>query len=1114
VAAADDALIEGFRAPPQLARPRIWWHWLAGNVTEAGITRDLEWMQRIGIAGFQMFDADFGAPALVEKPIGFMDDRWVSLVRHTSLEAHRLGIEMSLAAPGMMESGGPWVKPEQAMKKLVWSEMTLQGGERFNGVLPAPPSVNGPIADMPNPAEFVGAPSGGYAKDDPRYYADIRVIAYRLPLEEKELRPAAASASSPIDNPSRLWDGRLDEPVVLRCMDMASECWLQFDFGKPTTIRSLQIAVDWRHFSDPSVPQGMILASDDGASFRELRKLPEAFLHDVRPGEVNYDAFSRSYPPVFTLALPETKARYFRLRVEPGSRYVFHGQPRESVPEIHFTEANFSSVARPERFEAKAGFAILPYVEKLITPDVSPGVSIDPRSVIDITHLMRPGGKLRWTPPSGAWRVIRFGYSLTGRKNDARPAAQGLEVDKYSAVDVRHFLESYFDPVLAAVCSPDTSCALRNVLLDSWEAGQANWTPQLLQEFTRRRGYDPTPYLPVLADHIVGSAEQTERFLWDFRRTLADLLAENHAGTIAAFAKERGLGFYGEVMGLGLPTMGDGLQQKRFPTVPMAEFWHVPAAQPSAGVIVADLREAASAGHVFGRNVVAAEAFTALPVMADYTVTPWKLKPIADRALLHGINQFVIHTAVHQPFEQGPGVSLGPYGQHFNRHETWAELAKPWMDYLARASYLLQQGRYVADIAYFYGEGAPITVPENAATDPAIPNGYGFDFLSRDMVLQDLSVANGRLVTSSGMSYRILVLPASTERMSFALIQKLRQLVEAGAVVVGPRPTAPAGLGDSEVSVASAARELWADLDGRDRNERAFGKGRVYWGIPLAQVLKTLGAAPDYAFTGEGARELGAIHRRFEDSDIYWVANQSNAPARVEASLRIQGKEAEIWHADTGARQPASYLEMQDRTQVPLELGPYESVFVVFQKPARAAERQVLASKTIPVAEITGDWEISFEPGRGAPPSARVVGLRSWTESADPGVRYFSGVGTYIKQIEIQRGWLSKGRQLILDLGRVAEVARVSVNGRDAGGAWKPPYRVDITDVARPGMNTLKIEVANVWANRLIGDLQPGAAQKYAFTTNTRVPFTPTSPLVPAGLLGPVRIFTASPARK
>lgn len=1082
---AADSLESGFADPSQSARPRVWWHWIDGNVTREGITRDLEWMKRAHIGGFQMFDVGRGYPTLVDQPAPFMSPRWKSLLHHASVEAKRLGLEMTVAAsPGWSETGGPSVAPASAMKKIVWSETRIAGGTRFTGKLPMPPASNGPFQDLAGKPAFQinGEPKENVAAPTATYYADTRVIAYRV--AEREPEGVAATASQGQPDATLLRDGRFDRAFV---MPVADANWVAFDFGAPGTIRSLRFGIEWPKDVASPMPEGVVEASDDGKSFRTIASL-------AVPA-------SASGLPVYTLSLPETRARFFRVSVKPGSGFMFPTLPSRAIREFRFTEIDFSAAARPNRFEHKAAFAVARDYDAIATPSTSAAIAT--QDVIDVTAHVKADGTLDWTSPPGDWSVIRFGTSLTGKTNaPATQAGTGFEVDKYSAAEVRRYLDTYFGEIAR-------SARVDAILTDSFEAGQANWTPALLEEFHQRRGYDATPYLPVLADHVVGSSEKTDRFLWDFRRTLADLIAEAHYRTIGEYAKQHHFAYYGEAMGVDWPATADGLQDKRYASVPMAEFWQVAPDKPSGGNHIADVREAASAAHVYGQNIVATESFTGFPlpgVPPPYTSTPALLKPLADRFMALGVNRFIVHTAVHQPLEKAPGFTLSIFGQYFSRHETWAEMARGWMDYLARASDLLQQGHYAADLAYFYGEGAAISVPDGGATDPAIPAGYQFDFVCRDMLLNDFVGKDGKLTTKSGMAYPVLVLPASATKLTLPVLRKLREFAAAGVAIVGARPGGSPSLGDDDAQVAAAIAELWD-----------AGKVRA----KLADVLAERKIEPDFSFSGSD--KVVALHRKLAgdrrkspwDGELFFIANQGAEVARIEASLRVSGREAELWHADDGHVEQAAYRQERGRTIVPLELAPYESVFVVLRKPAKNAQRVLTTVGFHKLASLGDDWDVRFTPGRGAPSSAHFPALESWSDSADPGLRYFSGIGSYRTNLDVvDPATIARGR-ILLDLGEVHELAEVFVNGKSGGIAWKPPYRVDVTHLLKPGRNQIRIDVANVWANRFIGDRQPDAGAPIAYSTFdlwapdlVHLPYTKDTPPLPSGLIGPVQLLT------
>jgi hypothetical protein len=604
----------------------------------------------------------------------------------------------------------------------------------------------------------------------------------------------------------------------------------------------------------------------------------------------------------------------------------------------------------------------------------------------------------------------------------------------------------------------------------------------------------------VLTGRIVGSAADSDRFLWDFRRTLAELLAENHYGTLAAELHARGMGQYGESHEEGRATIGDGMEMKRYVDVPMGAMWvQRPGVNEDQFGYDADIRESASVAHIWGQNLVAAESMTA-------SSNPWgwspnTLKPTADKELAEGLNRFVIHTSVHQPLiGKAPGLALGPFGQWFTRNETWAEQATPWITYLARSSYLLQQGKFVAAIAYFYGEDSNITAIFGSRA-PDVPPGYNFDYVNADALEHKLSVRDGALVTDSGMSYRVLVLDRFSAHMSLPVLRRLQTLVHDGATVIGKRPIGDPSLADDKAAFHSIVEDLWGTAD----EDRSVGKGHVLQQGSVAEALQQAKVAPDFTFTKSRPQsEVLFVHRRTPDADLYYIDNRTDRSESIDASFAITGKAAELWHADTSKTEPASYTIADGRTTVPLHLDPYGTVFVVFRHAAQQSSRHLPSVRETAIASVDGPWDLAFEKGRGAPDSVKLQQLASWSDNSDPGIRYFSGHGTYTRHVNLPASSFKPGDRLWLDLGTVDNLAEVTVNGRSLGVAWKSPYRVDATGALHPGDNLLQVRVVNLWVNRLIGDQQPNAKQ-YTFTV--RNPYKATSPLLPSGLLGPVRVL-------
>jgi len=1088
-----DSLEAGFLNPPEAAKPRTWWHWTMSNVTKEGITKDLEWMKRAGLGGFMLADVNAGRGQSVEPKTPFGTPAWFEAVRHAAAEADRLGLEMAIfSSPGWSETGGPWVKPEQAMKKLVWSETTAVGSGKFSGKLVAPP---------PNIGQIRNTGASYYASDskDAPYYADSAVVAYRTPAGEMEARaanPTVTTNNGPVDG-TPLLDDQLSTLLTVAAPKDGGAAWVQYEFEKPFTARA--ITLGGKGGSANGIPVGRVLASDDGMNFRTLVTLPGAQLY--RQGMVR----TFSFPPV--------TAKYYRIEMTGaplGPAVTMSQAPAQPAAEYVLSEAVLHSGARINRWEEKAGFSFLFEYDSVPSPAVPPETTLEPGGMIDLTDRMKPDGALDWEIPAGNWTVLRLGYSLTGAKNrPATPAGSGFEADKLSSRHMEAYYHGYFNPLQKAL-GPLFGKSLRYVMMDSWEAGTNNWTDEMSAQFKARRGYDPAPWLPALAGRVVGDADRSDRFLWDFRRTLADLWAEAHYGTMAGKLHEHGIGIYAEAAGVSLEMPEDTLLNKSKVEIPMGEFW-VRDLHPRL-MYFQDVRGAASAAHAYGKPLAAAEAFTG----GGYE-SPATLKRVADYWLAQGVNRLVFHTSAHQPLDTKPGNTM--VGTHLNRNITWAEQAQPLMLYFARASHLLQQGKFVADLAYLLNEGAPSTPPIwGAGTQPAPPEGYDYDFVNADVLLNRLAVAaDGRLVLPDGMSYRVLVLP-ETDRMRPELLAKLRTLVAGGATIVGRRPRLSPSLAhfpEADRAVQALADELWGDLDGASRTIRYFGQGRVVWGRSLAETLAALNIARDFEYARGLDADVAWLHRRTPGADLYFVANTTDSAADFAARFRVAGKAAELWHPDTGQIEPAGYSIAGDRTTVPLRLAARESVFVVFRKAAAGSGRAATAlAATETLATMDREWDIRFPADLGAPASLRLPVLAAWTSQADDGVKYFSGTATYTRHVTAPRDWFRPGAGLLLDLGRVGDLAEVSLNGRALGVLWHAPYEVEVTGALQPGDNLLEIKVTNQWTNRLIGDRALPAEKRVlgdaaAGPGGGRGP----APVLPeSGLLGPVRLLLRAPA--
>ena len=1097
-----DPLKSGFENPPDSARPRVWWHWMNGNISKEGIRLDLEWMHRVGLGGFQNFDAALSTPQVVDKRLAYMTPEWKDAFKFATTLADQLGLEEAIAgSPGWSESGGPWVAAPEGMKKYVWSTTYVEGGRPFTGTLAHPPTNTGAFQNI-GIRDMINAPDG--TPPPPRFYADAVVVAYKSAPSDVSLDALhpkmTVSAGSP--DFAMLTDGDLEHTTGLPIPAVGQSAWIQYEFAQPQTIRAITFVTRDPDFITAMVagispPEKALEASDDGQNFRLVAQL------------------SGGSAPEHTISFPAVTARYFRVTfkrtppppipawaqgIDPASLGIKLGPPPTAY---QIAELVLHPGARVNRFEEKAAFTPEPDLYGFASPSVAATDAIAKSDVVDLTSKMHPDGTLDWTPPPGNWVVLRFGYSLLGITNHPATAeATGLEVDKLDRRFVKKYFDTYLDSYKETV-GPDFmgKRGIRYVINDSWEAGSQNWTDNMVAQFKRLRGYDPIPWMPVLTGEVVQSAEASDKFLWDFRKTIADLIADQHYGQLEATLHERGMGHYGESHESGRAFVADGMEVKKFNEVPMSAMWtQTPGVNHEQFGYNADDRESASVAHIYGQNLAAAESMTA--AAAPWAWSPSTLKPTADQEFLNGINRFVIHESAHQPLiNKAPGLTLGPFGQWFNRNETWAEQAGPWIDYLARTSFLLQQGHFGADLIYFYGEDSNLTAIF-ANKSPDVPPGYGFDYINADALIHELNASDGRITTRSGMSYRLLGLDPYSRHMSLPVLRAIRKLVENGAVVAGPKPDNDPSLSDDQAEFNRLSNELFGDGTGVHK----VGKGAVYAGQSLGNVFAALHVAPDFDYTRpESDARLLFVHRKLADGDLYFVDNRSDRAEQVDATFRVTGKAPELWHAETGATQPVSFNIADGRTTIPLKLEPWGSVFVVFRMPTKESSHTLPATTENQLATLDGPWKLAFQPDRGAPPSIMLDKLSSWSDNPDNGVKYFSGVGTYTRTIDVKADWLKGGSRLWIDLGDVKNLADVSVNGKSLGIVWHAPYRVDATAALKPGPNEISIKVTNSWVNRLIGDQQPDAAAKYTFTTVK--PYKANSPLLPSGLLGPVTLL-------
>lgn len=722
-------------------------------------------------------------------------------------------------------------------------------------------------------------------------------------------------------------------------------------------------------------------------------------------------------------------------------------------------------------------------------------VGIQRKDIVDVTSKVEDG-RLRWRAPKGEWTIYRFGYNLLGRMNGpVEKAGKGLEADKLSREAMTTYYKDYLG-IMDEASGSRLGSVVKYLMVDSYEAGKGTWTPLMPEEFEARRGYSIIPWLPALTGLVVGSSEATDGFLTDWKATLGELIVENHYDLAAELLRERGMRMYAESHESGSAFIGDGMMPKRSAAVPMGAIW----VNYGTGVYAdnlparADIKESSSVAHIYGQNICAAESFSvnSRPTVEGhfpaYRCSPANLKRIADAALSSGLNRFVMHCSPHQPRDDRfPGLGLGSFGNWFNRHDTWAEEARPWHDYLARNCYMLQQGRFRADIALLYPEDDNATgIYRRKAI--RLPRGFDFDLINADALEHMTDVEDGAITTRSGMSYRVLMVDPEVRRYSVPLLRRLASLARQGVVISASKPDGKARLSDSDREYRRLVRDIW-------------GKGRtnVIEGWDPEAALHAARLEPD--FTVEGADSLRFVHRTTDNAEIYFLANISpTTTGEVRASFRTAGKKPMLWDAETGERRDVYYEIAGDRTEVLLSFDQDDACFIVFEGEAGPSERPE-ALREVGCAPLEG-WKVSFQSGRGAPEGEIELGPSDWAQSAVEGIRHFSGTAEYRATFTpAEAGW----EKAVLDLGDVEVMARVRLNGEDLGLLWHRPYKLDISESIRPGVrNELSIKVTNLWPNKMIGDASKPKEERLTYTPWQF--YQADSTLVPSGLIGPVKV--------
>ncbi|OAM87510.1 hypothetical protein AW736_22725 [Termitidicoccus mucosus] len=1058
-----DDLERGFSSPPEETKPYVYWYWMSGNISKEGITRDLEAMRRVGIGAAFIGNIEdvWDANPKTRGPVRMLTEEWWQLTEHAIREGKRLGVNIGLFnSPGWSQSGGPWVEPKQAMRYVVWADAEVKGPAHIDMKLPVAAKQFEDITTLAIPAPAPGA--GPIAAQNPR------------------VAPHPAASGIEV-----LFDGRHDAEWEIP----KKETVIEVETDTPFSARSLILYAAQR----PTTVRGELQVKDASGVFKRVCKIE----FKRQTGGSHPPGFGAELYGPLSIAFPTVKADHFRFVISGSGALV----ELELTGEYWLDNFLEKTLGKPVLANQPPWNSYIWPTQR--GPDAL-GLVIKPDRIINLTKYVGADGSLRWDVPAGNWIIRRFGMTPTPAHNfPAAPEAKGPEIDKMSRPLIRHHYEQFFGKLLGRMPAEDRS-ALRYIVADSYEQGSQNWTDGFAADFQKRYGYDPIPFMPAFSGRIVDSPEMTERFLWDLRRLIADHVAYNYVGGLRDLAMKDGMrlwlenyghkGFIGEFMQYGSQANEIG-----------GEFW----ASGSGGNV--ELRAAASTAHVFGQPIVHAESYTNVGTHGTpseaWIHDPWSLKRKGDWAATEGINHVVLHVYISQPNEQKPGIAAW-FGIEMNRNNTWFEQSKGWIDYQRRRDYMLQQGKYVADIAYFIGEDAPKMMGSHS---PALPPGHAFDDINAQAVLERLKVENGRFILPDGMSYRVLVLPP-LDTMRPEVLRKIRDLVAAGGTILGSPPVRSPSLErypDCDREVAQLAAELWRDCDGKDHKAAIFGKGRVFRDMEIKEVFAALNMIPDLRVSRSKQATIPWIHRHAERAEIYFLSNQDDADVQIEAGFRVRGLQPELWDAVTGERRPLSeFNEDGGHTVVPLTFAPRQSLFVVFRKGANTASCMRTVGENFPkfqdAGEITGSWTVHFDPQWGGPDKVVFDKLTDWTRRPENGIKHYSGTAIYRKLFDLPS--ITSGRRVYLDLGSVASMARIRLNGHDLGTVWCAPWRIEITKAMKSTANHLEIEVVNTWANRLIADSGLPASERLTVAAESMRPQAD-SPLMPAGLFGPVKLM-------
>lgn len=1042
----------------------IWcyWYWIGDDISKEGITKDLEAMKAAGIGGALIGNIN---PEEKDGKVPMLSEAWWDHMVHAVNEGKRIGVDIgAFNCPGWSQSGGPWVKPEMAMRYVAYSEIKVSGGKNVNTQLVKP-------------------------NDE---FQDMYVLAFpTISSEEKTLSIMNASIKSTpeIKNIQNLIDG--DSLTSAKFFNNKEGYEIEISAKNEINANSLRI-----------IPGKEVLFLDC-----ELQALIDgkyttikSFKFDRR--KLTPDVGADKLAP-FLITLPHVKSNQFKLKfkkLNPGEHAV--GGMDWSIADIIISEAsgveNYAektlSKMHPSPFPAWDSY------KWNSQKDVDSSLKIDANKVVYLSNKMDANGNFSWDAPVGEWTIQRYGMKPTGTKNSpSAPQGKGYEIDKANKKLVKFHYDQFIGELLRRIPEENKS-AFKYVIADSYEMGSQNWTNGFEQKFEAKFGYNPKKFLPVFSGRIVESVEESDRFLWDLRRSIADDVAYEYVGGLREASNKDNLQLWLENYGhWGFPS--EFLMYGGQSNLVSGEFWN----EGTLGDI--ECKSASSAAHIYGKNRVSAEAFTA--GQRSYVRHPAMLKKRGDWSFTEGINHFVLHLYIHQPDgNRVPGVNAW-FSTEFNRHNTWFKNSKTYFDYLRRCQHLLQQGTYAADVCYFIGEDTPIMT---GIRNPELPKGYSYDYINAEVILNRLTVKEGKFVLPDGMTYSLMVLPPF-DTMRPELLEKIEQLVSQGGKIFGQAPSKSPSLQNypqSDAKVKTLATKMWGSSTKKIKN---YGEGIIVDGLGLQEALTQLKIDKDVDVNGQ--ESVLWTHRTMPGMEIYFLTNQSDKVISFLPSFRVNGKKPQLWDAITGEiRDITEFTESEARTTVPIKMEALQSWFVVFYD-SKEEGKTIKQSANFPelkiVQTLENPWQVDFQNKKIGPTgTVDFPVLTDWIKNSDDKIKYYSGTATYKSTFNYNSN--NKNAKAFIDLGAVGVMASVKINGIEIGTTWISPYKLEASKAIKNGKNTIEVEVVNVWRNRITGDKTLPEKDKTTWLLVDKI--TSEEALISSGLLGPVTIKSAEYFRK